>query len=182
MNTRITSQFTITAGVPFSTAKDPNITLAKSLRVAGLQSNTPETMFFETPFTDSVWHNFALRMGWVDNTITVYYSEGYAPLESDAPQLMPTNSNRKPGAQQRLRASNLATAATNHQPSMYLPRAHRLAKQQRASAAQDSASRRACKQECIAIFCVRSTDTSSALELLEARARRARAESRLQCP
>ncbi|KAH9841905.1 uncharacterized protein C8Q71DRAFT_829205 [Rhodofomes roseus] len=75
------SQFTITAGVPFSTAKDPNIMLAKSLRVAGLQSNTPETTFFETPFTDSVWHNFALTMGWVDNTITVYYSEGYAPLE-----------------------------------------------------------------------------------------------------
>ncbi|KZT64610.1 glycoside hydrolase family 131 protein [Daedalea quercina L-15889] len=75
------SQFTITAGVPFSTAKDPKITTAKSLRVAGLQSNTPETTFFQTLFTDDVWHNFALTMGWVDNTITVYYSEGYAPLE-----------------------------------------------------------------------------------------------------
>ncbi|KAH9925564.1 uncharacterized protein B0H18DRAFT_376831 [Fomitopsis serialis] len=75
------SQFTITAGVPFDMAKDPNITSAKSLRVAGLQSNTPETTFFQTPFTDGVWHNFALTMGWVDNTITVYYSEDYAPLE-----------------------------------------------------------------------------------------------------
>jgi hypothetical protein len=37
----------------------------KTLRVAGRQSVSPEVTFFQTPFLDDVWHNFALTLDWV---------------------------------------------------------------------------------------------------------------------
>jgi hypothetical protein len=61
-------------GKPFDTGKDPKVKQAKSIRVAGLQANYPETQFFETPFLDNVWHNFALTLGWVDKYATLHSS------------------------------------------------------------------------------------------------------------
>jgi hypothetical protein len=63
------SQFTITLGTPFDKGKDPNVKEAKSIRVAGLQALDPEVTFFETPFTDNVWHNFALTLDWVQKYV-----------------------------------------------------------------------------------------------------------------
>ncbi|CCA72240.1 hypothetical protein PIIN_06174 [Serendipita indica DSM 11827] len=79
-----TSQFTFLTGKPFDSSFDPNVTNARTLRVAGRQSNRPEITFFQTPFTFDIWHNFALTIGWESNQFTVYYSKGHQPLKKVA--------------------------------------------------------------------------------------------------
>jgi hypothetical protein len=76
-----TSEITFLTGKPFNSAFDPTVTNPKTLRLAGRQSNSPETTFFQTPFDFDVWHNFAVTLGWNSNLLTVYYSKGYAPLK-----------------------------------------------------------------------------------------------------
>ena len=43
---------------------DPTVHDPKTLRVAGNREVTPENMLFQTHFTDDVWHNFAVTLGW----------------------------------------------------------------------------------------------------------------------
>ncbi|KAH7103701.1 hypothetical protein BKA62DRAFT_755916 [Auriculariales sp. MPI-PUGE-AT-0066] len=75
------SQFNFKLGTPFDpqgesiSLKDP-----RNLRITTLQSQHPEEVIFHTSFIKNVWHNFALTVGWEDNTITVYYSHGYDAL------------------------------------------------------------------------------------------------------
>lgn len=95
-----TSEITFLTGTPFNHSFDPTVRNPKTLRLAGRQSNSPETTFFQTPFTDNVWHNWAVTLGWdskyavtpffaalwqlmhpVLSLLTVYYSESYAPLK-----------------------------------------------------------------------------------------------------
>ncbi|KAF8179614.1 hypothetical protein BJ912DRAFT_883052 [Pholiota molesta] len=76
-----TSQFTFLTGTPFNRSFDPTVHDPKTLRLAGLQANSPETTFFQTPFEFDVWHNFAVTIGWTSNLLTVYYSKGYTLLK-----------------------------------------------------------------------------------------------------
>ncbi|KAI0346707.1 hypothetical protein BDW22DRAFT_794508 [Trametopsis cervina] len=76
-----TSEITFLTGKPFNQSFDPTAHDPRTLRLAGRQSNSPETTFFQVPFTEDVWHNFALTLGWTSNKLTLYYSEGYAPLK-----------------------------------------------------------------------------------------------------
>ncbi|KZV87211.1 hypothetical protein EXIGLDRAFT_652353 [Exidia glandulosa HHB12029] len=77
-----TSEFTFQTGTPFNASfENPQVHNPRTLRLAGRQSNSPETIFFSTPFTLGVWHNFALTLGWETNDLTFYYSIGYAPLK-----------------------------------------------------------------------------------------------------
>ncbi|KIJ54763.1 glycoside hydrolase family 131 protein [Sphaerobolus stellatus SS14] len=79
-----TSEITFLTGKPFNQSFDPTVHDPKTLRLAGRQSNSPETTFFQTPFIFDVWHNFAVTLGWESNLLTVYYSKGYAPLKKVA--------------------------------------------------------------------------------------------------
>jgi len=76
-----TSEITFLTGTPFNHSFDPTVHDPKTLRLAGRQSNSPETTFFQTPFVDDIWHNFAVTLGWTSNTLTVYYSKESEPLQ-----------------------------------------------------------------------------------------------------
>lgn len=77
-----TSEFTFQTGTPFNASfESPRVRNPRTLRLAGRQSNSPETIFFSTPFVPGVWHNFAITMGWESNELTLYYSSGYSPLK-----------------------------------------------------------------------------------------------------
>ncbi|KAI0089665.1 hypothetical protein BDY19DRAFT_985045 [Irpex rosettiformis] len=76
-----TSEITFLTGKPFNQSFDPTVHDSRTLRLAGRQSNSPETTFFQTPFIENVWHNFALTLGWTTNQLMLYYSKGYAPLQ-----------------------------------------------------------------------------------------------------
>ncbi|KAF8881406.1 hypothetical protein CPB84DRAFT_1791812 [Gymnopilus junonius] len=76
-----TSEITFLTGKPFNQSFDPTVHDPKTLRLAGRQSNSPETTFFQTPFDFDIWHNFAVTLGWTTNKLTVYYSKGFAPLK-----------------------------------------------------------------------------------------------------
>ncbi|KAI0797405.1 hypothetical protein BC629DRAFT_1581687 [Irpex lacteus] len=76
-----TSEITFLTGKPFNQSFDPTVHNPRTLRLAGRQSNSPETTFFQTPFVENVWHNFALTLGWESNELTLYYSMGYSPLK-----------------------------------------------------------------------------------------------------
>lgn len=79
-----TSQFTFLTGKPFDATMDPDVSKPRTLRLAGRQSNHPETTYFQTAFTPDIWHNFALTVGWESNEITVYYSKAYNALKKVA--------------------------------------------------------------------------------------------------
>ncbi|PPQ71152.1 hypothetical protein CVT25_004770 [Psilocybe cyanescens] len=79
-----TSEITFLTGKPFNQSFDPTVHDPKTFRLAGRQSNSPETTFFQTSFEFDVWHNFAVTLGWTSNTLTVYYSKGIAPLKKVA--------------------------------------------------------------------------------------------------
>jgi len=91
-----TSEITFLTGKPFNQSFDPTAHDPKTLRLAGRQSNSPETTFFQTPFTFNIWHNFAVTLGWDSNFLTVYYSKGYAPLQKVTG---PTFNNNSGGGQ-----------------------------------------------------------------------------------
>jgi len=91
-----TSEITFLTGKPFNQSFDPTVHNPLTLRLAGRQSNSPETTFFQTPFTFDVWHNFALTLGWDSNLLTFYYSKGYAPLRK---VVGPTFNNNAGGGQ-----------------------------------------------------------------------------------
>ncbi|KAF8494539.1 hypothetical protein JB92DRAFT_2995756 [Gautieria morchelliformis] len=91
-----TSEITFLTGKPFSQSNDPTVHDPKTLRLAGRQSNHPETTFFQTPFTFDVWHNFAVTLGWESNLLTVYYSRDHDPLQRVAG---PTFNNNSGGGQ-----------------------------------------------------------------------------------
>jgi len=77
-----TDEFTFLTGTPFNASfESPRVPFPQSFRVAGRQSNSPETNFFDTAFEFDVWHNFAVQLGWSDNLISIFYSKGLAPLE-----------------------------------------------------------------------------------------------------
>ncbi|GJJ14876.1 hypothetical protein Clacol_009145 [Clathrus columnatus] len=76
-----TSEITFLTGKPFNQSFDPTVHDPKTLRLAGRQSNSPETTFFQTPFLDDVWHNWAVTLGFETNLLTVYYSIGLEPLK-----------------------------------------------------------------------------------------------------
>jgi len=76
-----TSEITFLTGKPFNQSFDPTALNPKTLRLAGRQSNSPETTFFQTPFDDDIWHNFAVTLGWTSNELTVFYSKNNAPLK-----------------------------------------------------------------------------------------------------
>lgn len=59
-----TSEITFLTGKPFNQSFDPTAHDPKTLRLAGRQSNSPETTFFQTSFDDDIWHNFAVTLGW----------------------------------------------------------------------------------------------------------------------
>jgi len=69
--------FEIQLGSPFT---DPTGTLptadAHSFKVRDHALN----VLFETPFTPSSWHNFAVQVDWTNRTLAVLYSTGEAPL------------------------------------------------------------------------------------------------------
>ncbi|KZS97141.1 hypothetical protein SISNIDRAFT_406506 [Sistotremastrum niveocremeum HHB9708] len=75
-----TSEITFLTGKPFNASFDPTVHNPLTLRLAGRQSNSPETTFFQTPFVPDIWHNFALTLGWDSNLLTLYYSQEYLPL------------------------------------------------------------------------------------------------------
>ncbi|KDQ49999.1 hypothetical protein JAAARDRAFT_200339 [Jaapia argillacea MUCL 33604] len=75
------SEFTLTLGTPFNASFDPTVHVPKTLRLAGRQSVSPETTFFQVPFDDTVWHNWAVTIGWTTNTLSVWYSTDYEPLQ-----------------------------------------------------------------------------------------------------
>jgi len=91
-----TSEITFLTGKPFNQSFDPTVHDPKTFRLAGRQSNSPETTFFQTPFDFDVWHNFAVTLGWTSNLLTVYYSQGFAPLKKVAG---PTFNNNSGGGQ-----------------------------------------------------------------------------------
>lgn len=66
-----TSEFTFQTGTPFNASfESPRVRDPRTLRLAGRQSNSPETIFFSTPFVPGVWHNFALTLGWASKCVS----------------------------------------------------------------------------------------------------------------
>lgn len=64
-----TSQWVFQTGTPFSESKDPGVADPRTLRLTGRQSETPETQIWSTNFTEDVWHNFALTVGWDSRSV-----------------------------------------------------------------------------------------------------------------
>lgn len=83
-NSYDTEQFTFETGQPFDPSFDPSVHNPRTLRLAGNREVTPEVMLFQTPFTENVWHNWAVTLGWDTNLITVYYSQDLEPLKKVA--------------------------------------------------------------------------------------------------
>jgi len=93
-----TSQITFQTGTPFNASFEDGGVVhdPRTLRLAGRQSNSPETIFFQTPFTEDVWHNFAVTLGWTDNTLSFFYSQNFEPLQR---VVGPTFNNNSGGGQ-----------------------------------------------------------------------------------
>ncbi|PWW79783.1 Glycoside Hydrolase Family 131 protein [Tuber magnatum] len=85
--------WTLKTGTPFGssgvTAKD-----AKTLRLgSSTAGGKAEEVLFSVPFGSECWHNFAVQTNWVDNTISVWYSSGYALLS----EVVKTRANNATG-------------------------------------------------------------------------------------
>jgi len=81
-----TSEFTFHTGTYFNLSNEIpytpglDLTTPRTLRLAGRQTS-PEFVYISVPFTEETWHNFAVTLGWEDNTMSIYYSTNYSPLE-----------------------------------------------------------------------------------------------------
>ncbi|EIN04659.1 hypothetical protein PUNSTDRAFT_128217 [Punctularia strigosozonata HHB-11173 SS5] len=69
-NSYDTEQFTFETGQPFNQSFDPSVHNPRTLRLAGNREVSPENMLFQTPFTENVWHNWAVTLGWDSKTRT----------------------------------------------------------------------------------------------------------------
>ena len=77
-------QFTLGTGTIFG-SKHTTPQQAKTLFVRGIDTASPQVTFFQTPFIDGIWHNFALKLNFNANTVEVFYSRGQASLKSQGP-------------------------------------------------------------------------------------------------
>ena len=86
-------QFTMKAGSPYNNMSTGTIPATKTLRIESTTNNgVNEAILFETDYTDSDWHNFAVELDFDNDLITGWYSKNYDNLQMAFPQTPNNNS------------------------------------------------------------------------------------------
>ncbi|KAK8041511.1 hypothetical protein PG994_014518 [Apiospora phragmitis] len=86
--------WSIKAGAPLGAPVDTPP--RKTFRVEGYKWDVPTKLFFETPLTDDVWHNFGIDLNFDENMISVLYSTNDQPLKVVMPPTFNNISGKAP--------------------------------------------------------------------------------------